>query len=1054
MRSSETLTARTILRELMPNHLGRPAVRGLKALICLGLLVLAGGGLCAAVAGMTVQEPSRTEGDGGFLPLPATCPPIGRREDERGEGWGEGYPTAAAQTLVQAKRPSSPQPSPPSEGGEGEEQRDGAFLPLPARDERGEGRGEGYPIAAAQNLVQAKRPSSPQPSPPPAATGALRGESEGGEGAASPAASLANSHDWWSLQPLQRPTVPQTEPGKSQSGNPIDAFIHAKLAEKGLAPSPPADRRTLIRRVYFDVIGLPPTVEEIQQFIPDPDPQAYEKLVDGLLASPRYGERWARHWLDLVHYGETHGYDKDKPRLNAWPYRDYVIRAFNEDKPYSRFVQEQVAGDVLFPFTADGIEALGFLAAGPWDFIGHEEVPETKIDGKVARHLDRDDMVMNTIQTFNSLTVQCAQCHNHKFDPIPQEDYYSLQAVFAAIDRANKKYDADPAVAKERAALENKVEALLAQKKELNDKITSRAGQPLIDLDRKIAALEKTAPKSEAFGYHSAIEKSPDGAKWVQVDLGHPIALSRIVLHPCKDDFNNIGEGFGFPVRFKVEVSDDAGCKQGVTMVSEQREDFPNPKLHAASFEVTGREARYIRVTATKLAPRMDDYIFALAELSAFNTGGKEAARGAAVTALDSIEAPARWQKANLTDGWYPGASVGEAGEVAALRAQRTNLLANATEENERERLTGLEKDMSDTKLELDKLRHQSVVFAGVVHKGSGNFIGTGGKGGQPRPIFILNRGDVQKPGKEVGPGALEAVTMLPARFDLPPGHSEGARRAALAKWLTDAHHPLTWRSIVNRLWQYHFGRGLVETPNDFGRMGALPTHPELLEWLAVEFRDGGQSFKKLHKLILTSATYRQSSAGNPAFEKVDGDNRFLWRMNRRKLEAEAVRDSVLFVSGQLDLNMGGAGFQDFVIDKPEHSPHYEYQLHDPEDPKSHRRSIYRFIVRSQQEPLMTALDCADPSMQVGRRNESVSPLQALALLNNALMLAMSKQFAAKLEQTDGDLSARVGRAYYEAVGQPPGAADLAGLAAYAREFGLANFCRVLFNLNEFAFVD
>ncbi len=295
---------------------------------------------------------------------------------------------------------------------------------------------------------------------------------------------------------------------------------------------------------------------------------------------------------------------------------------------------------------------------------------------------------------------------------------------------------------------------------------------------------------------------------------------------------------------------------------------------------------------------------------------------------------------------------------------------------------------------------------------------------------------------------------MLSARFDLPPGHTEGERRAALARWLTDAQHSLTWRSIVNRLWQYHFGRGLVETPNDFGHMGALPTHPELLDWLAVEFRDGGQSFKKLHKLILTSATYRQSSAGNSVSEKVDGDNRFLWRMNRRKLEAEAVRDSVLFVSGQLDLSMGGPGFQDFVIDKPEHSPHYEYQLHDPEDPKSHRRSIYRFIVRSQQEPLMTALDCADPSMQVGKRNESVSPLQALALLNNALMLSMSKHFAAKLEQADGSLADKISRAYYEAIGHPPDASDLAGLAGYAHEFGLANFCRVLFNLNEFAFVD
>jgi len=258
----------------------------------------------------------------------------------------------------------------------------------------------------------------------------------------------------WSLQPLQQPAIPHFSASNPADANPIDAFVRAKLDEKGLQRAPPADRRTLIRRLYFDLTGLPPTPEQIDAFVADPDPRAYAKLVDHLLDSPRYGERWARHWLDVVHYGETHGYDKDKPRPNAWPYRDYVIRAFNEDKPYARFVQEQLAGDVLFPGTRDGIEALGFIAAGPWDLIGHEEVPETKIDGKIARHLDRDDMVMNTMQTFNSLTVQCAQCHDHKFDPIAQADYYRLQAVFAAIDRTNKKYDPDPAVAQQRAELE------------------------------------------------------------------------------------------------------------------------------------------------------------------------------------------------------------------------------------------------------------------------------------------------------------------------------------------------------------------------------------------------------------------------------------------------------------------------------------------------------------------------------------------------------------------------------------------------------------------------
>jgi mono/diheme cytochrome c family protein len=863
--------------------------------------------------------------------------------------------------------------------------------------------------------------------------------------------------DWWSLKPLIKPVLPQPANRESEVVNPIDAFVLAKLAEKGLRPSPQADRRTLIRRLYFDLIGLPPKPEEIETFAADKDAKAYEKLVERLLASLHYGERWARHWLDVVHYGETHGYDKDQPRPNAWPYRDYVIRSFNEDKPYTRFVQEQLAGDVLFPGTRDGFEALGFIAAGPWDLIGHAEVPESKMDGMVARHLDRDDMVANTMQTFNSLTVQCAQCHNHKFDPIAQEDYYSLQAVFAAVDRADKKYDVAPATARQRKELTDRQTALATRRKELDTKILARAGQPLVDLDQKIAALTKAAKSSDANGYHSSIEKKQDTAKWVQVDLGRSVALGSVVLHPCKDDFNGIGEGFGFPVRFKIEVSDNAGFKDGVTMVGDYtKEDFTNPKLKALSLDAGGRSARFIRVTATKLALRQNDYIFALAELNALTPDGNNVALGAVVSALDSIEAPVRWQKVNLTDGWQPGASVADSGELVALRKDREALLARATPDDDKNALAGMDRDLATVKTELGKLPPQSTAYVAAIYSGAGSFSGTGAKGGKPRPIHVLNRGSVQKPGKEVGPGTLNCLPGLPSRFELPPNHVEGERRAALAQWLTRVDNPLTWRSIVNRVWQYHFGRGLVETPNDFGRMGGLPTHPELVDWLAAEFRDGGQSFKALHKLIVTSATYRQESGARDqeSAAQIDSDNRYLWRANRRKLEAEAVRDAVLFVSGKLDSKMGGPSFKDFVIDKPEHSPHYEYHLHDPEDPKSHRRSIYRFIVRSQQQPFMTTLDCADPSMQVGRRNESLSPLQALAMMNNSLILTMSKHFAAKIEKQEGDWSDKVRAAYYEAVGRAPSKEDAEVLTQYAKEHGLANLCRVLFNLNEFSFVD
>ncbi len=653
------------------------------------------------------------------------------------------------------------------------------------------------------------------------------------------ARNLPAGSDWWSLRPLTRPPAPPLQEAGWARG-PIDVFVLAKLREQGLTPSPEADRRTLLRRLTFGLHGLPPTLAETDAFLSDPAADAYERLVDRLLASPHYGERWARHWLDVVHYGDTHGYDKDKPRPNAWPYRDYVIRAFNQDKPYARFVQEQLAGDVLFPNTADGIEATGFLAAGPWDFIGHVEVPETKLDGQIARHLDRDDMVATTMNTFISLTVQCAQCHRHKFDPITQEDYYSLHAVFAALDRADRKYYLDATVARQQAALEVRRRSLLSRKQALDGQIAQR--------------------------------------------------------------------------------------------------------------EVTA--------------------------------------------ALSEVEAA-----------------------LAALPPPR-------------------------------------VVYAGTIHTGTGAFRGTGPDGGRPREIHILRRGDVRHPGRRVGPGSLRVVTALPAQFALAEGHAEGARRVALARWITDRQNPLTWRSIVNRVWHYHFGRGIVATPNDFGRMGQLPTHPELLDWLAVEFRDGGQSLKQLHRLLVTSATYRQASLENDRSTRIDGGNQYWWRMNRRRLEAEALRDSVLWVSGKLDTRMYGPGFQDFVIEKPEHSPHYQYHLHNPEDLRTHRRSIYRFLVRSQQQPFMTTLDCADPSQLVERRNETVTALQALALLINPFMVSMARHFAARVERMGADPSAQVTAAFHLALGRAPRAEELAGLTAYSQQHGLANLCRVVLNLNEFAFAD
>jgi hypothetical protein len=709
-----------------------------------------------------------------------------------------------------------------------------------------------------------------------------------------------NSHDWWSFRPLERPALPDLDAAdRTRVRTPVDAFVLAGLRARGLKPSPEADRRPVIRRLSFDLIGLPPTPDEVDAFLADAGPDAYERLVDRLLASPHHGERWGRHWLDVVHYGDTHGYDKDQPRPNAWPYRDYVIRAFNDDRPYTRFVQEQLAGDVLFPGSRDGIEALGFLAAGPWDAIGHVEVPETKIDGQIARLLDRDDMVSSTLNTFNSLTVQCARCHDHKFDPITQEDYYSLQAVFAALDRADRPYDLDPDAQRRRSELAARRLALVAENGRLRRAGEQAAGDRIVTLDRQITQAEAARVAGGA----------------------------------------------------------------------------PNP------------------------APHPPD-------------------------------------------------------ELPALRARREALVRESLGAADRLRLDAVRRELAAIERQIAALPEPRQVYCGTIYEGRGSFRGTGPDGGAPRVIRVLRRGDVRDPQRVVGPGTVPILDGAPSRFELSLGATEGERRAALARWLTDPRHPLTWRSIVNRVWQYHFGRGIVDSPNDFGRMRQQPSHPELLDWLAVEFRDGGQSLKALHRLIVTSATYRQSCADDASSSSADGGNVLLWRMNRRRLEAEEVRDAVLAVAGRLDLRMGGPGYQDFVIEQPQHSPHYQYHLFDPEQPQAHRRSIYRFIVRSQPQPFMTTLDCADPSMSVEKRNESLTALQALALLNNRFMLVMAGHFGERLARGPGDLGARVEQAYRLALGRPPTPEERAAMLDYGQRFGLTNMCRVLLNLNEFLFID
>lgn len=876
---------------------------------------------------------------------------------------------------------------------------------------------------------------------------------------------VVRDFNWWSFQPLRSVPVPAVEEAE-WIRTPIDAFVLEAHQQQSLSHSAKADRRTLIRRLTYDLTGLPPTPEQVREFVTDQDPQAYEKLVERLLHSPRYGERWARHWLDVVKYADTCGYDKDKLRPNAWPYRDYVIRSFNQDKPYRRFVQEQVAGDVLFPDDPDGILGLGFVAAGPWDFIGHVEVAESKLDGQVARNLDRDEMVSNTLNTFCSITIQCARCHNHKFDPFTQQHYYNLQSVFAAVDRAERVYDTDPEIEQRRQQLLAEQQQLKLDLKALQDEIDAAGGRRLQDLEERLASLQpklKAVEKPPEFGFHSQIADDARTEKWVQIQLPRPSAVSKIVLKPCHDSYNNIGAGFGFPVRYLVQIRSPQNPETWRQVADFTDSAVANPGLADVVIEFEQTDVVAIRVTATELVSRQKDFNFALAEVQAFNPDGRNVAAGCDVTASDSIEAPPRWRKSNLTDGLYPVPAYPEAWQQAFLiRQQQQQLLAEILTPARRQRREQLQSRQSELAKELAGLPAGRRVYAAATHfSPQGNFKPTEGV---PRTVHVLHRGNIGQLKEPAVPGTVPLHAEDSALFELPDEHHEADRRAALARWITDDDNPLTWRSVANRIWQNHFGVGLVETPNDFGRMGQTPSHPQLLDWLALEFRRT-QSFRHLHRLIVLSSTYRQASQHDESNAKIDSNNRFLWRMNRRRLSAEELRDSILAVSGKLDLTMGGPGYYLFEIEKPEHSPQFQYHQFDPNNAASHRRSIYRFVVRSQPDPFMTTLDCADSSQSTPRRTETITALQALSLLNNGFNLAMARHFAddvlrAVAERYDGGSDrhapqrAAIALAFERITGRPPEADELQRLTQFAEQHGMANVCRLFFNLNEFVFVD
>ncbi|MEQ1905782.1 MAG: PSD1 and planctomycete cytochrome C domain-containing protein, partial [Pirellulaceae bacterium] len=806
------------------------------------------------------------------------------------------------------------------------------------------------------------------------------------------AAAKATALDWWSLKPLLSRPIPVLQTG---CRNELDAFVRAKLSALGLEPSPEADRRTLIRRVYFDLIGLPPTPEEIEEFVTNQATDAYEQLVDELLASPRYGERWARHWMDAAHFAETHGHDQDRIRENAWPYRDYLINALNSDKPFERFVQEQIAGDVLFPDDPSATVALGFLVAGPWDESSLRDIREDTLDRQIGHYLDRDDMISNVMNNFVSSTVQCARCHDHKFDPISQADYYALQAVFSGIERANRAFDTDPVVSRQRRSLRER-------KRELEGMSPARSEELLSPVvQQEVATWELELTKARAAWKSLAPETalSAGGATLTPLEE-HSVLASG--TNPEQDTYTisfapPAGE---FPALRLETLVDDSLPHKGPG-----RQD--NGNLHLSELEifsggVDGSRQEIARATAD--FEQADWGIARAIDGNPQTAWGIYPKVGQSHSAVFEFKEKQSWsagQKLTVVVKQLHGGrhligririAISDSPTsvyIATMPANIEAILAEASEKRTKDQKIELARYQQVAKIEaaLARLPAPSYVYAAT-----DEFEPDGGHKPPPgpRPIHILKRGDIRQPLAEAAPGSLACISELPARFLLNDLADEGERRAALARWLTDPKNTLTWRSIVNRVWQLHFGRGIVATPNDFGRMGAVPSHPELLDWLAVWFRDNGQSLKQLHRLIVTSATYRQASAGRPndsASMTLDADNQFLWRMNRTRLDAESVRDAVLTVAGKLDLRMGGPSDRQFDLKPGSHvTPIIDYSKFDLGSPLGNRRSIYRFLFRTLPDPFMESLDCpAGDTITPGREN-SVTVQQALAMWNDAFI--------------------------------------------------------------------
>ena len=835
-------------------------------------------------------------------------------------------------------------------------------------------------------------------------------------------------YDWWSLQPLKEPSVPVVD-DPSWSRNEIDRFILTALKKQGISPSQSANPRTLVRRLYIDLIGLPPPVEVMDHFEKNPSTASWEKLVDGLLASKEYGERWARHWLDVVRFGESDGYEYNSPRQNAWHYRDWVIRAFNDDMPYDQFVRMQIAGDVIKPNTVEGAAAVGLLVAGT-----HNPVQGVNAAMKLAaRHDELEEITGTVAQTFLGLTVHCARCHDHKFDPISTREYYSFAAALDGVNHGETKHRAPSLLqesSKQREALISRrtelhkqlVEQMLAQNETISTTANQLRMKDPIDANDKGKTYRvslKLAPSTWASAAQATGDQ--DGVTIQIVGKDGTVLAS----HSYRAGAWNGGKAAATFQSQSFEYTGDGKGPAHIRLLP-----FP---LHSDHFGGAVDDLEIVEIASKKTV-----FTETFDKLKQRNTPGKQADTGRRVffgavsdrwdsTGTNAIHA-VEHTDGNLALQLFSGAPGG--------------LLVKAQSPEQKQQ-----------QAEIDALDRQLIALNSANEVAVHSVVAR-----NPGIMRVLLRGEVTRPGDEVAPGGITAIGNVSPSFGIDKAASDEQRRKSLANWISHRDNGPFHRVMVNRTWQQHFGQGIVTSPSDLGFSGGRPSHPHLLDWLAIRFREDGYSIKKLHKRIVTSMAYQQSSQLRPQVAAIDGGNRFLWRQNPRRIEGETLRDSILDIAGQLNRTPFGLGYRDVkIVEVP---PAFYYMPIDPIGSEFNRRTIYRWNIRGQRSALLDTFDCPDPSTRTPTRMVTTTPSQALSQWNDSFILRMSEKLSERIiselrgkEKAQGPQQ-QVIQAWRLVLGRSPTAEESAKSVRFVEAHGLPLLCRVLFNSNEFVLID